>query len=72
MTPFVYFNHINTLGFWTEKNSHAKEKTGHSIACLMQTVYGSQPLLGQIQLLFTTANNQIPGRSSACDLHHWV
>ena len=74
MTPFVYFNHVKyTLGFWTEKNSHIRRKQDIPYSCPCKTVYDLTLCSDRSKLLhFTTANNQITGRSSACDLHHWV
>ena len=74
MTPFVYFNHVKyTLGFWTEKNSHIRRKQDIPYSCPCKTLYDLTLCSDRSKLLhFTTANNQIPGRSSACDLHHWV
>lgn len=74
MTPFVYFNHVKyTLGFWTEKNSHIRRKQDILYSCPCKTLHDLTLCSDRSKLLhFTTANNQIPGRSSACDLHHWA
>lgn len=74
MTPFVYFNHVKyTLGFWTEKNSHIRRKQDIPYSCPCKTLHDLTLCSDRSKLLyFTTANNQIPGRSSACDLHHWA
>lgn len=74
MTPFVYFNHVkSTLGFWTEKNSHIRRKQDIPYSCPCKTLHDLTLCSDRSKLLhFTTANNQIPGRSSACDLHHWA
>lgn len=71
MTPFVYFNHVKyTLGFWTEKNSHIRRKQDIPYSCPCKTLYDLTLCSDRSKLLhFTTANNQIPGKSSACDLH---
>lgn len=74
MAPFVYFKHVKyTLGFWTEKNSHIRRKEDIPYSCPCKTLHDLTLCSDRCKLLhFRTANNQIPGRSSACDLYHWA